>query len=87
VATALKVCTTNGCIICDTDMRASDFVKDVGQKEKEGKIFVCCGRDKCVRIDQITTVTEVRETPEGEDEGEGEGDRGRGQEPQDVEAY
>lgn len=67
---ATKICTAGGaCITCGS-FSAEEIKRLVESEEKAGSKYFCCASgDKmgCIRIDQIGTITEVREDEEEEE--------------------
>ena len=67
---ATKICTGSGaCITCGS-FSAEEIRQMVEAEEKAGSKYFCCASgDKmgCIRIDQIATITEVREDEEEEE--------------------
>jgi hypothetical protein len=69
---AVKICTTGGACITCSDRTASQVVTAIEEAAKKGGLFYCCGGGKlCVRIDQITTITEARKPDDDDDRGWG----------------
>jgi hypothetical protein len=84
ISVATKICTVGGsCVTCG-GFSAEEIRRLVEAEEKAGAKYFCCSSgDKmgCVRIEHITTITEVALDEEGEEIGE-EGE-GRPEEPED----
>jgi hypothetical protein len=72
---AFKICTTGGaCIKCGGS--ADNIVDQLEAAEKRGQKYWCCGSGgemSCVRIDQITTITEARLPDDDDDDDDDDG--------------
>ncbi len=69
VTVAVKICTVAGdCIRCTVSIKEA---RDLLEKwEQDGRKYFCCGT-VCVRMDQISTISEEVKLPDDEDDDDG----------------